>query len=122
MFLWVVGLLNIIGGGILGYNTGIVSGLSLPFISCTLFSSEDHINVSLYQGLFTASILVCAALGSPLAMTLQRKWSLRKVLKRNGNNSIDYVFISCYSNNLPSFNDFSEELLVHHHNAYAIRI
>ena len=114
--------MNIIGGGIVGYNTGIVSGLSLPFISCALFSPEDHINVSLYQGLFTASILVCAALGSPLAMALQRKWSLRKVWKRYENISIDYVRISCYSNSFPYFNDFSKELLVHHNYAYAIRI
>ena len=74
-----IALINILGGAIIGYNTGIVSGMSLPLITCTLFSPEDNINVSLYQGLFTASILVLAAVGSPLGVYIQKIWSMKNV-------------------------------------------
>lgn len=74
-----IGLLNVLGGAIIGYNTGIVSGMSLPLITCTLFSPNDNINVSLYQGLFTASILVLAAVGSPLGVYLKKLWGMKNV-------------------------------------------
>lgn len=74
-----IGLLNVLGGAIIGYNTGIVSGMSLPLITCTLFSPNDGINVSLYQGLFTASILVLAAVGSPLGVYLKKLWGMKNV-------------------------------------------
>lgn len=74
-----IGLLNVLGGAIIGYNTGIVSGMSLPLITCTLFSPNDGINVSLYQGLFTASILVLAAVGSPLGVYLKKLWGMKIV-------------------------------------------
>lgn len=74
-----IGLLNVLGGAIIGYNTGIVSGMSLPLITCTLFSPNDGINVSLYQGLFTASILVLAAIGSPLGVYFKKLWGMKNV-------------------------------------------
>ena len=80
-----VGLVNTFGGAIIGYNSGIVSGMSLPFITCTLFDSSDNINVSLYQGIFTAFILVFAAIGSPLGVYIQKKWSMKGVVTNDIN-------------------------------------
>ena len=68
-----------LGGAIIGYNSGIVSGMSYPFIACTLFESPDSINVSLYQGIFTAFILVFAAIGSPLGVYIHKKWGMKIV-------------------------------------------
>ena len=79
----VVGLINTFGGAIIGYNSGIVSGMSLPFITCTLFDSSANINVSLYQGIFTAFILVFAAIGSPLGVYIQKKWNMKAVMTKS---------------------------------------
>ena len=77
-----LGLINIFGGAIIGYNSGIVAGMSLPLISCTLFDKSDSINVSLYQGIFTASILVFAAIGSPLGLYMKKLFGMKKVMTR----------------------------------------
>lgn len=71
--------MNLLGGAIIGYNSGIVSGMSHPFIACTLFEDASTINVSLLQGFFTASILVGAAIGSPLGVAIQKKWGMKLV-------------------------------------------
>lgn len=75
-------MINMLGGAIIGYNSGIVSGMSYPFIACTLFDDVSTINVSLYQGIFTAFILVFAAVGSPLGVYIQKKWGMKKVCHR----------------------------------------
>ena len=75
-----LGLINIFGGAIIGYNSGIVAGMSLPLISCTLFDKSNSINVSLYQGIFTASILVFAAIGSPLGLYMKKVLGMKKVM------------------------------------------
>ena len=74
--------MNLLGGAIIGYNSGIVSGMSHPLIACTLFDDASTINVSLLQGLFTASILVGAAIGSPLGVAIQKKWGMKLVRDR----------------------------------------
>ena len=75
-----LGLINIFGGAIIGYNSGIVAGMSLPLVSCTLFDKSNSINVSLYQGIFTASILVFAAIGSPLGLYMKKVLGMKKVM------------------------------------------
>ena len=53
--------------------------MSIPLISCTLNPDKD-INVSLYQGIFTASILVFAAIGSPLGLFVKKKLGMKMVI------------------------------------------
>lgn len=44
-----IGLVNLFGGAVFGYNIGVVSGLTKPLIECTLFDESQHVPVSLYQ-------------------------------------------------------------------------
>ena len=74
----------------MGYNIGVVSGLTKPLIQCTLFKESDNIPLNLYivnnkvglfmeQGLFTSSILVFATIGSPMGVWISNKWGMRTV-------------------------------------------
>lgn len=76
---WFVALINVLGGAIIGYNSGIVSGLSLPLIQCTLPGFDSSSNVSLYQGIFTSLILVFAAFGSPLGVFFKERLGMKTV-------------------------------------------
>ena len=71
--------MNVLGGAIIGYNSGIVAGLSLPLVQCTLPGLDTSSNVSLYQGIFTALILVFAAIGSPLGVFIKEKRGMKMV-------------------------------------------
>ena len=72
--------MNVLGGAIIGYNSGIVAGLSLPLVQCTLPGLDTSSNVSLYQGIFTALILVFAAIGSPLGVFIKEKRGMKMAL------------------------------------------
>ena len=48
-------LINIFGGAISGYNTGIVAGLTYPLIKCTLFDYLTDNEVAFYQVLVLGS-------------------------------------------------------------------
>ena len=74
-----VALINVLGGAIIGYNSGIVAGLSLPLVQCTLSGIDSLSNVSLYQGIFTSLILVFAAVGSPLGVFFKEKLGMKTV-------------------------------------------
>ena len=74
----------------MGYNIGVVSGLTKPLIQCTLFKESDNIPLNFYiviskvvlfmeQGLFTSSILVFATIGSPMGVWISNKWGMRTV-------------------------------------------
>ena len=60
---------------------GVVSGLTKPLIQCTLYKESDNIPLSLYQGLFTSTILVFATIGSPLGVWISNKWGMRTSLQ-----------------------------------------
>ena len=64
-----------------GYNVGVVSGLTKPLIQCTLFKESDNIPLSLYQGLFTSTILVFATIGSPFGVWISNKWGMKTSLQ-----------------------------------------
>ena len=41
-------MVNLFGGSVMGYNIGVVSGLTKPLIQCTLFKESDNIPLNLY--------------------------------------------------------------------------
>ena len=43
-----LGLVNLFGGSVMGYNIGVVSGLTKPLIRCTLFKETDDIPLDVY--------------------------------------------------------------------------
>ncbi|KAK8790896.1 hypothetical protein WA158_005527 [Blastocystis sp. Blastoise] len=71
-------LVNIFGGCIYGFNTGIVSGLTYPLLKCTLAHDEwSAETLSFYQGLFNALLLVFAIPSSPISVWIAKKWGLK---------------------------------------------
>ncbi|KAK8791029.1 hypothetical protein WA158_005660 [Blastocystis sp. Blastoise] len=71
-------LVNIFAGCITGYNTAVVSGLAYPLIKCTIFETEmSEDEVSVYQGLFNALILVFAMFGSMMSPAIVRAFGIR---------------------------------------------
>ncbi|KAK8811374.1 hypothetical protein WA158_003108 [Blastocystis sp. Blastoise] len=73
-------ILNFCGGGYIGYNLAIISGLAIPFITCTVFDKSDDINVSLYQGLFNGIIYIIAGFSSYLIAYLAKKLGNKKTV------------------------------------------
>lgn len=55
-FLYNLGLVNLFGGSVMGYNIGVVSGLTKPLIRCTLFKETDNIPLDVYivMGVFVS--------------------------------------------------------------------
>ncbi|KAK8792897.1 hypothetical protein WA158_005061 [Blastocystis sp. Blastoise] len=57
--------LNFLGGMIYSYNNSIVGGMSKSLVGCTLYEPGE-VDVSTFQSILTASILVGATVGAPL--------------------------------------------------------
>ncbi|KAK8791796.1 hypothetical protein WA158_005173 [Blastocystis sp. Blastoise] len=74
-------LVNIFGGCIYGFNTGIVAGLTSPLVQYTIPHEEwSQTTTDVYIGLFNAIILIFATFGSPLSVWIANKKGIKMSL------------------------------------------
>ena len=118
-------LINIFGGAISGYNTGIVAGLTYPLIKCTLFDYLTDNEVAFYQVLVLGScslhlgiiqfyyIDICNDIISNFNHDCKKDWLEISILLHYDSLAIAIVHSGYSWVHLSHFHDSIQQLLVY---------